>query len=76
MQPNTCSSAPCCTKYEGIGKILCFNIQSLNLKQYDFDMFLLGGIVGLDQWKQSSRAAMATLCRGRADLLSLFWPVR
>ena len=66
-EPNTHSSAPACTKYEGIGKISCFDIQSLKLKRYNFDTLPLGGIVGLDRWKQSSRAAMATLCPvGRA----------
>ena len=61
-EPNTHSSSPGCTKYDGIGKILCFEVQSLNLKWYNFDALPLGGIVGLDRLKQSSRAAMATLC--------------
>ena len=66
-EPITHSSAPGCTKYEGIGKISSFDVQSLNLKRYNFDTLPLGGIVGLDRSKQSLRAAMATLCRiGRA----------
>ena len=66
-EPNTHSSAPGCIKYEGIAKISCSDVHSLNLKRYDFDTLPLSGIVGLDRSKQSSRAAMATFCRvGRA----------
>ena len=66
-EPNTHFSAPGCTKYEGIGKISCFDVQSHNLKWYNFDTLPLGGIVGLDRSKQCSRAVMVTLCRvGRA----------
>ena len=60
-EPNTHSEGKY-TKYEGIGKISCFDIQSLNMKRCNFDTLPLGGIIGLDQSKQSSRAAMATLC--------------
>ena len=60
-EPNTHSSAPSCTKYEGIGKISCFDVRSLNLKRYNFDTLPLGGIVDLDRSKQSSRAVMETL---------------
>ena len=57
------SSATACIKYKGIGKILCFDVHSLNLKRYDFDTLPLSGIVGLDRSKQSLRAVMATFCR-------------
>ena len=74
-EPNTHSSAPGCTKYEGIGKISCFDVQSLNLKRYNFDTLPLGGIVGLDRSKQSSRAAMATLCHVGCACYPCFGPL-
>ena len=74
MQPNTHSSAPCCTNYEGSGKISCCDVQSLNLKRYNFDTLPLDEIVALDRSKQSSRAAMAALCRVGRSCYPCFGP--
>ena len=76
MQPNTHSSAPCCTKYEGNWKDIVLRRSEPQFEAVQFRYVTAG-------WDSRPRSIEAEFVSSdgnfvprRVHLLSLFWPVR
>ena len=73
MQPNTHSSALCCTKYQGNWEQIVLWRTEPQFQAVQFRC-ITAAILGLDQSKQSSQAAMATLYHVACTCYPCFGP--